>query len=85
MEANLIGVTGATGQLGRLVVDRLVEADYAKALEGVGLPPPVAAMIAQSSASAASDVLYNDGLTISHLTGRPTTDQSTTIAAALAA
>lgn len=72
-------------QSGKPVVYRdMAEADYAKALEGAGLPPPVAAMIAQSSASAASDALFDDSRTISRLTGRPTTGHSAAIAAALA-
>lgn len=63
----------------------MAEADYAKALEGAGLPPPVAAMIAQSSASAASDALFDDSGMISRLTGRPTTGYAAAIAAALSA
>jgi len=73
-------------QSGKPVVYRdMAEADYAKALEGAGLPLPVAAMIAQSSASAASDALFDDSRTISRLTDRPTTSYSVAIAAALAA
>ena len=73
-------------QSGKPVVYRdMAEADYAKALEGAGLPPPIAAMIAQSSASAASEALFDDSRTISRLTGRPTTGYSVALAATLAA
>lgn len=72
-------------QSGKPVAYRdMAEDDFAAALEGAGLPPPVAAMIAQSSASAASDALYDDSRTISSLTGKPTTGHSAAIAAALA-
>lgn len=59
------------------------EADYAKALEGVGLPPAIAAMIADSSAAAGKEALYDEGQQLSRLIGRPTTSFGTAISAAL--
>lgn len=73
-------------QSGKPVAYRdMAEADYAAALEGAGLPPPVAAMVAQSSASSANDALFDDSRTTSRLTGRSTTGYSAAIAAALSA
>jgi NAD(P)H dehydrogenase (quinone) len=60
------------------------EADYAKALEGVGLPPPVAAMLAQSSASIGKGALYSEARQLSALIGRPTTPLAVVVAAAMA-
>lgn len=59
------------------------EADYAKTLEGVGLPPPVAALLASTSYLAGFGELYSDSKHLSTLAGRPTTPISETIAAAL--
>lgn len=58
-------------------------ADYAKALEGVGLPAPIAAMIADSSFQAGFDMLFDEGRALANLIGRPTTPIAETIAAAL--
>jgi NAD(P)H dehydrogenase (quinone) len=59
------------------------EADYAKTLEGAGLPPPVAALLASTSYLAGSGELYSESKDLSTLSGRPTTPISETIAAAL--
>jgi NAD(P)H dehydrogenase (quinone) len=59
------------------------EADYAKVLEGAGLPPPVASMLASTSALSGEGELYDEGRDLSRLSGRPTTPISETIAAAL--
>jgi NAD(P)H dehydrogenase (quinone) len=59
------------------------EADYAKTLEGAGLPPPVAAMLASTSALSGEGELYDDRRDLSRLSGRPTTPIRETIAAAL--
>lgn len=59
------------------------EADYAKVLEGAGLPPPVAAMLAGTSALSGEGELYDDSKSLSRLSGRPTTPISTTISEAL--
>ena len=61
----------------------LPEADYAKALEGAGLPGFVAAMIAQSSAASRDGALYGSEKHLSALIGRPTTPISATIRSAL--
>lgn len=62
----------------------MTEAEYAKALEGFGLPAPVAAVFAQCDAVAAEGALYDDSHTLSKLIGRPTTPMAETVRAALA-
>jgi NAD(P)H dehydrogenase (quinone) len=61
------------------------EADYAKTLEGAGLPPPVAAMLSSTSALSGEGELYDDSRTLSMLSGRPTTPIGQSIAQALKA
>jgi NAD(P)H dehydrogenase (quinone) len=56
-----------------VVFQNLPEAEYAAALEGNGFPPQIAALIADNSAKAASDTLFEDGRALSKLIGRPTT------------
>lgn len=59
---------------GRTVPYRdLPEADYASMLEGAGLPPAFAAILAQSDAAAAQGALFDGGGQLSRLIGRPTT------------
>ncbi len=60
------------------------EGEYAKVLEGAGLPPPIAAMLASTSALSGEGELYDDSRDLSRLSGRPTTPISETIAAELA-
>jgi NAD(P)H dehydrogenase (quinone) len=60
------------------------QADYAAALEGVGLPGWLAAMLANSSYASSQGALFDDSHTLSRLIGRPTTPIADTIAAALA-
>jgi NAD(P)H dehydrogenase (quinone) len=59
------------------------EADYTKTLEGNGLPPPVAALLASTSYLAGEGQLFNDERQLSKLSGRPTTPIGETIKAAL--
>jgi NAD(P)H dehydrogenase (quinone) len=59
------------------------EADYTKTLEGAGLPPPVAAMLASTSALSGQGALHDESKDLSRLSGRPTTPISETIRAAL--
>jgi NAD(P)H dehydrogenase (quinone) len=59
------------------------EADYAKTLEGAGLPPPVAAMLASTSALAGEGALENNDRQLSQLSGQPTTPIGETIGATL--
>lgn len=59
------------------------EADYAKTLESAGLPPPVAAMLASTSALAGEGALENNDRQLSQLSGQPTTPIGETIGAAL--
>jgi NAD(P)H dehydrogenase (quinone) len=61
----------------------LPQADYAKALEGFGLPPVLAEALADSETWAAKGALFDNSHTLSHLIGRPTTPIADTIAAAL--
>ncbi len=55
------------------------EAEYRAALEGAGLPSPVASVIAESSANAATGALFEAGRALSALIGRPTTPLSTVV------
>ena len=59
------------------------ESDYAKTLESAGLPPPVAAMLASTSALSGEGELYDENKALSRLSGRPTTPISQTIGEAL--
>ncbi|MDR6627755.1 SDR family oxidoreductase [Caulobacter segnis] len=61
-------------QTGRsLPYNDLPEADYAKVLESIGLPAPVAAMLAQSDIGVSKGGLLEEGRQLSSLIGRPTT------------
>lgn len=90
----LAGDTGFTGadlaaevtrQAGKAVAYvNLPEADYAKALEGFGLPAGFAAILADSDAQTAKGALFDDSKTLSRLIGHPTTPLTATVAAALA-
>ncbi len=51
----------------------LPEAEYARMLEGAGLPPAFAAILAQSDAAAAEGALFDGSGQLSRLIGRPTT------------
>ncbi|PTV94408.1 NAD(P)H dehydrogenase (quinone) [Rhodobacter aestuarii] len=63
----------------------LPEAEYAKALEGFGVPTSFAETLAQSDERAGSAAgLFDDSHTLSSLIGRPTTPIAETIRAALA-
>ncbi|MDH7638810.1 NAD(P)H-binding protein [Sphingomonas oryzagri] len=69
---------------GKPVVYRdMLEADYRAALEQVGLPAPLAAMLADSSAQASTDTLFDDGGVLGRLIGRPTLPMKVSVAAAL--
>ncbi len=59
------------------------ESDYAKTLEGAGLPAPVAGFLASTSYLAGHGELYSESKDLSTLSGRPTTPIGETIAAAL--
>ncbi|KQR78861.1 NAD(P)-dependent oxidoreductase [Burkholderia sp. Leaf177] len=72
-------------QSGKAVVYRdMSEAEYKAALVGVGLPEPVADLIADSGTGAAKGALFDDNHQLSKLLGRPTTPLAAVIAAALA-
>jgi NAD(P)H dehydrogenase (quinone) len=62
----------------------LPQADYAKALEGFGLPAGFAAVLADSDARAGEGALFDDSRTLSRLIGRATTPMTATVRDALA-
>ncbi|MBK4215882.1 SDR family oxidoreductase [Paracoccus caeni] len=62
----------------------LSEADYAKALEGAGLPAPVAAAYASFDAMAAKGALDGDGDDLARLIGRNSTPMADSVREALA-
>lgn len=66
-----------------IVYQNLPQADYAAALEQVGLPGPFAAILADSDARAGEGALFDASGTLSQLIGRPTTPWRETIAAGL--
>lgn len=61
----------------------LPEAEYAKALEGFGLPQELAQAIARWDTAASKGALYDDSRQLSALIGRPTTPLSAAVADAL--
>jgi NAD(P)H dehydrogenase (quinone) len=73
-------------QSGQPIVYRnLPQSEFEAALAGAGLPPPVAALLADADAGAAAGALFDDGHRLRALIGRPTTPMASTVAAALAA
>jgi NAD(P)H dehydrogenase (quinone) len=63
----------------------LPEADFADLLTKFGLPPHLAADLAQSSSATAQDALFDDSHALSKLIGHPTTSYNEVIADALKA
>lgn len=63
----------------------LPEADYAAALAGFGLPPPIAAAIASWDVGASKGALFDDGRQLSQLIGRRTTPLAAAVGEALKA
>lgn len=61
----------------------LPEAEYAKALEGAGLPGPFAAILADSDVGASKGGLYDESHQLGTLIGRPTTSLATLMKVAL--
>ena len=61
----------------------LSEAEFKAALLGAGLPPSLAALLADSDASAARGALFNDGRALSRLIRRPTTSLAASVTEAL--
>jgi NAD(P)H dehydrogenase (quinone) len=62
----------------------LSEGEYKAALVGMGLPAPLAALLADSDIGASKGGLFDEGRQLSRLIGRPTTPMRTTVAAAIA-
>lgn len=74
----------ASRQTGRaLPYNDLPEEAYAEVLKSIGLPPPVAAMLAQSDVGAAQDALFDADRELSRLIGRPTTPWTAFVAGVL--
>lgn len=67
-----------------VVYTDLPEADFKAALIGVGLPEPIAELLANSDAAAAKGALFDDSHQLSKLIGRATTPLAASIAASLA-
>jgi len=61
----------------------LSEAEFRAALEGVGLPGGLAALLADSDDGASKGGLFDDSRTLSRLIGRPTVPMAEMVAAAL--
>jgi NAD(P)H dehydrogenase (quinone) len=59
------------------------EAEFAAALSGMGLPEPVAQLVAGFDAAAAQGALYDDSHQLSTLIGHPTTSLADAVGAAL--
>jgi len=78
-------ITGATGHLGRLVVENLLlpVAEYAQLLTSAGLPEAAAAIIADADRGLARGDLYVDSGHLRQLIGRPTTSLHDAVATAL--
>ncbi len=73
-------------QVGKQIPYRNLTVDeYAKTLEGFGLPAPVAAMVAGYDADVARGALFDDSRTLSRLLGRPTVTLAAGIASVLEA
>ena len=73
-------------QTGREIAYRdLPEAEYRAALLGAGLPPGLAALLAESDAAAAKGALFDDGGDLSRLIGRPTRSWTESVRQALQA
>jgi len=62
----------------------LPEAEYRATLVRVGLPEPLAALLADSDAAAEQGALFDQGGTLGRLIGRRTTPMAASVAAALA-
>jgi NAD(P)H dehydrogenase (quinone) len=67
-----------------VVYNNLTQGDFAAQLEAVGLPAPIAAMIADSSFQTSKGALFDDSRTLSRLIGRPTTTLAQGVAKTLA-
>ncbi|WP_243286630.1 SDR family oxidoreductase [Geothrix terrae] len=61
----------------------LPEAEFMAILTGVGLPEPIARLLAESDTGAAKGGLFDDSRTLSRLIGRPTTPMAASVAEAL--
>jgi NAD(P)H dehydrogenase (quinone) len=66
-----------------VVYQNLPEADFLGLLVKIGLPEPLAAMIASADVGASKDGLFDDSHTLRRLIGRPTSRLASVLAAAL--
>lgn len=77
-------VAAIAKQTGKAITyQNLPQEAFREALQSAGLPPPVAALLADSDAGASQGGLYDDGRALSRLIGRPTTPFAQTIAESL--
>jgi NAD(P)H dehydrogenase (quinone) len=68
-----------------VVVENLSEVDYIASLQQVGLPEPIARILADSDSKSAAGWLFDDSLTLERAIGRPTVTLEKTLDAVLAA
>lgn len=76
-----VEVSRQTGR--RIGYTNLSQAEYRAMLVGVGLPEPIADLLADSDAGAARGGLFDEGHQLSALIGRPTTPLAVMVEAAL--
>lgn len=74
-------VSRQTGK--QIPFQNLPQGDYVELLKNVGLPAPLAELIADSDAQAAQGALFDDGRALSKLIGRPTVALADAVKAAL--
>jgi glycine/D-amino acid oxidase-like deaminating enzyme len=84
-EADLVVEAVYEDMQAKLNVFSHLEADYATALEGAGLPKGLAAALASYDVSASQGALYGTERTLSELIGRPTTTLAVSVERALRA
>lgn len=68
----------------QVAYQNLPKAEYRKVLVDIGLPEPVAELLADSDSAAAKGALFDDGKQLSALLGRPTTPVAVSLQQALA-
>jgi len=66
-----------------IVYNDLSEAAFTDVLTGAGLPPDLAALLADADAAASRGALFDDAGALGRLIGRPTTPMASVVAAAL--
>ena len=82
-KTTIYALTGATGQLGSLVMQDLLNRVASEALVGAGLQEEFADVLANASAASGDDGLLDDGMALSRLIDRATTPIAASMASAL--